>query len=58
MRKFISIFLTYMMFSGTTAAYSVGYTDVFTFSKMFKIHYGVSPTEYVKNNKLHFYNAN
>jgi AraC-like DNA-binding protein len=29
---------------------AVGYSDIFTFSKAFKKHYGVSPTEYRKNN--------
>lgn len=33
----------------SVAAYSTGYTDVFVFSKMFKRHYGISPTEYKKN---------
>ena len=28
-------------------ASSVGYNDIFTFSKMFKRHFGVSPQEYV-----------
>lgn len=31
------------------AALSAGYPDVFSFSKMFKRHYGVSPTEYGKS---------
>ena len=30
------------------AAYSVGYTDIFNFSKMFKRKFGVSPKEYKK----------
>lgn len=29
-------------------ANSVGYTDIFNFSKMFKQYYGLSPTEYAK----------
>lgn len=34
--------------SVSVAAYSVGYTDVFNFSKMFKRCYGASPSEYAK----------
>ncbi len=34
--------------SVSIAAYSVGYTDIFSFSKMFKKHFGVSPTQYAK----------
>lgn len=34
--------------SVTIAANSVGYSDLFTFSKTFKHHFGVSPSEYVK----------
>ena len=34
--------------SVSVTALSVGYSDVFTFSKMFKRHFGVSPNEYVK----------
>jgi AraC-like DNA-binding protein len=34
------------------AAYSVGYTDVFTFSKMFKKKFGVSPSEYIRMKKI------
>lgn len=30
------------------AALSVGYPDIFAFSKMFRRHYGLSPTQYVK----------
>ncbi len=37
--------------SVSTTAYSVGYADVFNFSKMFKKHYGVSPTEFAKKRK-------
>lgn len=36
----------------TVAANSVGYEDLFAFSKAFKRHYGVSPREYAKQNKL------
>ena len=32
--------------SVSVAAYSVGYTDIFNFSKMFKKHFGVSPSKY------------
>jgi AraC-like DNA-binding protein len=34
--------------SVSTAGNSVGYTDIYTFSKMFKKHFGLSPTEYAK----------
>ena len=34
----------------TVTANSVGYTDIFNFSKMFKQYYGLSPIEYVKQN--------
>lgn len=32
----------------TVTACSVGYSDLFTFSKAFKRHFGVSPNEYIK----------
>lgn len=32
----------------SVTAMSVGYSDIFTFSKMFKRHFGVSPNEYIK----------
>ena len=35
--------------SVSIAGYSVGYTDIFTFSKMFKKHFGVSPSDYKTN---------
>lgn len=34
--------------SVSVAAISSGYSDIFTFSKMFKKHYGLSPTDYAK----------
>lgn len=34
--------------SVSIAGFSVGYTDIFTFSKMFKKHFGLSPTQYAK----------
>ncbi|MBQ4527820.1 MAG: AraC family transcriptional regulator [Clostridia bacterium] len=37
--------------SVSVAAYSVGYGDVFNFSKMFKKCYGVSPSEYAKQKR-------
>lgn len=37
--------------SVTVAAYSVGYSDIFTFSKMFKQHHGMTPSEYIKKSK-------
>jgi len=36
----------------TVAATSVGYEDLFAFSKAFKKHFGISPREYAKQNKL------
>lgn len=30
----------------SVVAYSVGYSDIFTFSKMFKKHFGISPAKY------------
>ncbi len=33
----------------TTAANSVGYTDIYNFSRMFKRHFGLSPRAYVKS---------
>ncbi len=35
----------------STAALSVGYTDLFHFSKAFKKHFGLSPREYIKAKK-------
>lgn len=43
-----ALMLTIRNFSITLAATSVGYPDVFAFSRAFKRHYGCSPTEYVK----------
>ncbi len=34
----------------TIAANSVGYTDIFNFSKMFKRYYGISPKKYIEQN--------
>ena len=34
--------------SVTVVAHSVGYSDIFIFSKMFKKHHGMTPTEYIK----------
>ena len=36
--------------SVSVAANSVGYPNLFNFSKMFKRHYGLSPTAYIKQN--------
>jgi AraC-like DNA-binding protein len=36
--------------SVSVTAASVGYPDVFAFSRAFKNYYGVSPTEYTKTN--------
>ena len=38
-------------FSISVAAYSVGYTDIYNFSKMFKKHFKMSPREYIKRHK-------
>jgi AraC-like DNA-binding protein len=35
----------------TVTALSVGYSDVYNFSKMFKKYYLMSPKEYIKKNK-------
>ena len=35
----------------SVVATSVGYADIFSFSRMFKRHFGISPTEYIENNK-------
>ena len=35
----------------TTAAISVGYTDLFNFSRMFKRYFGVSPRAYVEEHR-------
>ncbi len=43
-----SILLTEQSSSVSLAAYSVGYSDIFQFSKFFKKHFGVTPTEYKK----------
>lgn len=37
--------------SVSVTANSVGYTDIYIFSKMFKRYYGLSPREYVKQHK-------
>lgn len=37
--------------SPTTAAMSVGYDDIYHFSKIFKKHFGLSPREYCKKNR-------
>lgn len=37
----------------TVTACSVGYSDLFTFSKAFKRHYGFSPNEYIKKKLRH-----
>lgn len=36
--------------SVSTTALSVGYPDIYTFSKTFKRHFGISPRDYAKNN--------
>ena len=37
--------------SVSVIANSVGYSDSFNFSKMFKLHFGMSPSAYIKNDK-------
>lgn len=47
----MNVAVSLMLESGcsiSVAAYSVGYTDVCNFSKMFKKHFGVSAREYIK----------
>ena len=36
-------------YSPSAAAFSVGYNDVYQFSKAFKKHFGISPRNYIKN---------
>lgn len=36
--------------SVSVVAYSVGYQDIFNFSKMFKQKFGISPSEYIRTN--------
>jgi len=38
-------------FGVTVVAASVGYPDVFSFSRAFKNYYGLPPTEYVKTKR-------
>jgi AraC-like DNA-binding protein len=38
-------------FGVTVTAASVGYPDVFSFSRAFKNYYGLPPTEYVKTKR-------
>ena len=38
-------------FNATMTASSIGYPDVFAFSRAFKTHFGCSPTEYLSKNK-------
>ncbi|MBE6695190.1 MAG: helix-turn-helix domain-containing protein [Ruminococcaceae bacterium] len=45
--------ITKFNFSPTVAASSVGYSDLFSFSRMFKRHFGVSPSEYKKQYREH-----
>ena len=43
-------FMTIYHKSPTTAAMSVGYNDIYHFSKLFKKYYGMSPREYKRQN--------
>ncbi|MDO4618732.1 MAG: AraC family transcriptional regulator [Clostridia bacterium] len=47
--KIASMLLSEKAVSVSVAANSVGYSDIFLFSKMFKKHFGIPPTEYKKN---------
>ncbi len=38
--------------SVSTAANSVGYNDIYNFSRMFKRHFGISPREYIKKHRV------
>ena len=49
--KIAATLMTDMDKSISVAACSVGYTDIFNFSKLFKLHYGVSPATYKSNFK-------
>ncbi len=44
-----AILLTRDNYSVSTTAMSVGYADIYTFSKTFKRHFGLSPREYAKH---------
>lgn len=45
-------FMTEYDYTVTQAALSTGYSDVFSFSKMFKRHFGVSPAQYKEQHKI------
>lgn len=49
--KIAEEFLVNKKFSITLTAYSVGYTDIYTFSKSFKKHFDYSPRKYINKMK-------
>lgn len=46
--KLAKDFIINKKLSITVTAYSVGYTDIYTFSKSFKKHFGLSPRKYIE----------
>lgn len=50
LNKAAELMTTYLQ-SPTTAANSVGYDDIYHFSKIFKKHFGVSPREYCRTQR-------
>lgn len=50
--KQAALLLTKYDYNISVTALSVGYSDIYNFSKMFKKHYSMSPKEYVKSKKL------
>lgn len=51
MREAVNLLENYG-YNVSVAAASVGYSDIYVFSKMFKQYYGVSPTEYLKSKNV------
>lgn len=50
--KFAAKLLTANEKNVSVTAISVGYNDIYTFSRAFKQYYGISPQEYAKRNKV------
>jgi AraC-like DNA-binding protein len=46
-----AVFLLQYGYGVTVTAFSVGYQDVYTFSKMFKQHFGNAPSHYCKQER-------